>query len=139
MKTISTRKIFDIRTAQGAGALILLGLALSGCSMGNPGYQQYSAGDYETSHQSFVADYNNHPDDAIAQFNMGGSDLQRGNTEQANVYFHQAAKSGKGVIPDGMTEPHNSHTTIADAACRHLHEAQQSDTNCSADGFASAD
>lgn len=111
-------------------ALMALGLSLSGCAIGMPGYQQFADGDYQKAHQSFQADYKNSPNSSIAQINMGDSYRQRGEQTQANVYFRQAAYSGKGVRPDGMLESHDSSTTIADIACRHLSEDHQSDANC---------
>jgi tetratricopeptide (TPR) repeat protein len=131
-----------ILAAKGAGlcALVVMGLALSGCGgIGMQGYQEFVDGQYDKAHASFTADYNNHPNNAIAQLNLGDSFVQRGERAQANTYFHQAANSGKDIRPDGMTERHDANTTIADVACRHLHEDGQSDSNCSVGQQASAE
>lgn len=131
-RAIKTRNV-SVIAAKGTGlcALLVMGLALSGCGgMGTPGYQEFVDGQYDKAHTSFSADYKNHPDNAIAQLNLGDSYLQRGDHEQANVYFRLAANSGKDVHPDGMTERHDADTTIADVACRHLVADHQSDPNC---------
>jgi hypothetical protein len=112
------------------GALLVLGLALSGCSVGMPGYQEFVEGHYQAAHTDFAADYKDHPDSSIAQMNMAVSYRQRGERDKANVMFHDAADSGRGVHPDGMSERHDSSTTVSEVACRYLAEDRQSDPNC---------
>ena len=130
MKGISARG--GLANGKGAkiSAVLILGLAISGCAIGQPGYQEFSEGHYQQAHTEFSADYRNSPDSSIAQFNMADSYRQRGENDKADVLFHQAAASGRGVHPDGILEVHDSDTTVADVACRHLAEDHQSDSNC---------
>jgi hypothetical protein len=137
MKQINTSKGMPARGEHAGvnrsariGALLVLGLALSGCTIGKAGFQEFSDGNYQKAHESFSADYKNNPGSSVAQINMADSYRQRGENDKANVLFRQAASSGKGVHPDGMLESHDSSTTIADVACRHLAEDRQSDPNC---------
>lgn len=113
------------------GAVVGLGLALAGCGgIGRPGYDEFVTGNYQKAHEDFASDYASYPNSPVAQINMGESYRQRGEQDKANAMFHDAALSGQGIHPDGMSEPHNSNTTIADVACRYLAENHQSDPNC---------
>lgn len=120
------------RAVARTGALLLLGLALSACSVGQPGYQNFVDGRFQTALENFQADYKNQPTSSIAQLNLATSYRQRGEHDRANVLFHDAAASGRGVHPDGMSEPHDSSTTVSDVACHYLADDHQTDANCQA-------
>ena len=118
-------------------AVLPLGLLAGGCAdlrpIGQPGYDEFKAGDYQHASVSFRRDMDHYPDSTIAQFNMGASYHQQGDTPQADGMFHQVAADGKAFVPDKVLElgGENREKLTANAvACRHLHEDRQLDANC---------
>lgn len=101
--------------------------------IGQPGYDEFKAGDYQRANVSFRHDMDRYPDSTIAQFNMGDSYHHEGDTPQADGMFHQVAADGKDFVPDKVLElgGENRENLSANAvACRHLHEDRQLDANC---------
>jgi tetratricopeptide (TPR) repeat protein len=100
--------------------------------MGTAGYEATERGDYAAADRDFSADYRNYPNDSLAQFNMADTYRQRGDNAQADTLYRQVAADGRNDSPPYLIEAHNSHTTVADLACRHLNEDRQSDSDCPA-------
>jgi outer membrane protein OmpA-like peptidoglycan-associated protein len=98
--------------------------------LGREGVRAFSAGNFVQAEKRFDADHMNNPGNPITQFNLADSYRQRGQNEQANVLYRQAAAGGKTYRPDHFLEAHDSSTTIRDVACRHLGEDHQTDVNC---------
>ena len=101
--------------------------------IGQPGYDQFKAGEYEKADVSFHRDMDRYPDSTIAQFNMGDAYHHDGATDKADGMFHQVAADGKAFVPDKILEVggENREDLTANAvACRHLHEDHQLDANC---------
>ena len=101
--------------------------------IGQPGYDEFKAGNYEKANVSFRRDMDRYPDSTIAQFNMGDSYHHEGDTGKADGMFHQVAADGKDFVPDKVLElgGENHEKLSANAvACRHLHEDRQLDANC---------
>jgi hypothetical protein len=101
--------------------------------IGQPGYDQFKAGEYEKADVSFHRDMDRYPDSTIAQFNMGDAYHHDGNADKADGMFHQVAANGKNFVPDKILEVggENREDLTANAvACRHLHEDHQLDANC---------
>jgi len=114
-------------------AVVVLSLLGAGCAnvgLGTKGYDAFSDGNYPEAEGYFTADYKNHPAHPLTQFNLADSYRQRGQNEQANVLYRQAAAGGKDFRPDRFLEPHDSSTTVRDVACRYLAQDQKSDQNC---------
>jgi outer membrane protein OmpA-like peptidoglycan-associated protein len=114
-------------------AVLVLSLLGAGCAnigLGTKGYDAFRDGNYPEAEGYFSADYKNHPAHPLTQFNLADSYRQRGQSEQANVLYRQAAAGGKDFRPDRFLEPHDSTTTVRDVACRYLAQDQKSDQNC---------
>lgn len=118
-------------------AILPLALLASGCSsirpIGQPGYDETQAGDYQAASASFRRDMDRYPDSTVAQFNMGDAYHHEGDTGKADGMFHQVAADGKAYVPDKILEVggQNREDLSANAvACRHLHEDHQLDANC---------
>lgn len=118
-------------------AVLPLGLLAAGCAelrpIGQPGYDEFKAGDYQHAEADFQRDIDKHPDSIVAQFNMGDSYRQEGDGGKADGMFHQVAADGKDFVPDKVLElgGYNRDNVTANAvACRHLHEDHQLDANC---------
>jgi hypothetical protein len=97
---------------------------------GHAGVQALIHGDIAQADREFYADYQAHPNNPVAQFNMADSLRHHGQIEQSDILYHQAAASGRNYIPDRFMEPHDPTTTIRDDACRYLAEDGQPDPNC---------
>lgn len=128
-----------IRYTRGAliCAVLPLGLLAGGCAdlrpIGQPGYDEYKAGNYEKANVSFRRDMDRYPDSTIAQFNMGDSYHHEGDSGKADGMFHQVAADGKAFVPDKVLElggENHEDVTANAVACRHLHEDRQLDANC---------
>ena len=128
-----------IRFTKGAliCAVLPLGLLAGGCAdlrpIGQPGYDEFKAGNYEKANVNFRRDIDHYPDSTIAQFNMGASYHQGGDTEKADGMFHTVAADGKAFVPDKVLElggENRENLTASAVACRHLHEDRQLDANC---------
>jgi hypothetical protein len=118
-------------------AVLPLGLLAGGCAdlrpIGQPGYDEFKAGDYQRANVSFRRDMDRYPDSTIAQFNMGDSYHQVGDGEKADGMFHTVAADGKAFVPDKVLElggENRDNLTASAVACRHLHEDHQLDANC---------
>lgn len=114
-----------------------LGLIAGGCSairpIGQPGYDETKAGDYQAASASFRHDFQQYPDSTVAQFNMGDAYHHEGDTAKADGMFHQVAADGKAYVPDLVLElggDNRDNVTASAVACRHLHEDHQLDANC---------
>ena len=114
-----------------------LGLLAGGCAdlrpIGQPGYDEFKAGDYQSANVHFRRDIDHYPDSTIAQFNMGVSYHQVGDGEKADGMFHTVAADGKAFVPDKVLElggENRENVTASAVACRHLHEDHQLDANC---------
>jgi hypothetical protein len=124
------------RYAKGAliCAVLPIGLLASGCSwglgLGNPGYGEFAAGNYEQSKVDFANDFQRYPDNPLTNFNMGATYHQEGNVPRADVMYSEAAASGKDYQPSNFLEADSRDATITTIACRHLHEDRQLDVNC---------
>jgi TolA-binding protein len=118
-------------------AVLPLSLLAGGCAdlrpIGQPGYDEFKAGDYQRANVSFRRDMDRYPDSTIAQFNMGDAYHHDGDADKADGMFHQVAANGKAFVPDKILEVggENREDLTANAvACRHLHEDRQLDANC---------
>ena len=118
-------------------AVLPLSLLAGGCAdlrpIGQPGYDQFKAGEYEKADVSFHRDMDRYPDSTIAQFNMGDAYHHDGNADKADGMFHQVAANGKNFVPDKILEvggENHENVTAREVACRHLHEDHQLDANC---------
>jgi TolA-binding protein len=118
-------------------AVLPLGLLAGGCAdlrpIGQPGYDQFKAGEYEKANVSFHRDMDRYPDSTIAQFNMGDAYHHDGATDKADGMFHTVAADGKAFVPDKVLEiggENRDKLTASAVACRHLHEDRQLDANC---------
>jgi tetratricopeptide (TPR) repeat protein len=127
-----------IRFTRGAliCAVLPLGL-LAGCAdlrpIGQPGYDEFKAGDYQKADVHFRRDMDRYPDSTIAQFNMGDAYHHDGDTGKADGMFHTVAADGKAFVPDKVLElggENRENLTASAVACRHLHEDRQLDANC---------
>ncbi len=98
--------------------------------LGKKGVDALVQGNIAEADKQFYDDYQDHPGNPLAQFNMADSLRQHGQVEQADMLYRQAAAGGKGYIPDHLLEAHDSTTTVRDVACRHLAEDRQADPNC---------
>ncbi|HUO01401.1 MAG TPA: hypothetical protein VMU31_01380 [Rhizomicrobium sp.] len=114
-----------------------LGLLAGGCAdlrpIGQPGYDEFKAGDYQAANASFRSDMDHFPNSQIAQFNMGDAYHHDGEVGQADGMFHQVAADGKDFVPDKVLElggENRDNITASAVACRHLHEDRQLDANC---------
>jgi tetratricopeptide (TPR) repeat protein len=119
------------------GVVLPLGLLAGGCAdlrpIGQPGYDEFKAGNYEKANFHFRRDMDNYPNSTIAQFNMGASYHHDGATDKADGMFHTVAADGKDFVPDKVLElggENRENVTAAQIACRHLHEDHQLDANC---------
>jgi hypothetical protein len=128
-----------IRFSRGAliCAVLPLGLLAGGCAdlrpIGQPGYDQFKAGEFDRANVSFRRDMDHYPNSTIAQFNMGDSYHHDGSTDKADGMFHQVAADGKAFVPDKVLElggENRENVTASAVACRHLHEDRQLDANC---------
>lgn len=118
-------------------AVLPLGLLTAGCAdlrpIGQPGYDQAQAGDYQRANASFRRDMERYPDSTIAQFNMGDAYHHDGDTGKADGMYHQVAADGKDFVADKVLElggENHDKITANAVACRHLHEDRQLDANC---------
>ena len=98
--------------------------------LGREGVRDFRVGSYAEAEGHFAVDYKNKPGNPLTQFNLADSFRQRGQHEQANMLYRQAAAGGKAYRPDHFLETHDSSTTIRDVACRYLGEDHQTDPNC---------
>ena len=87
-------------------------------------------GDVVLADREFYAEYQAHPGNPVAVFNMADSLRQHGQIAQSDMLYHQAAAIGGGYIPDRFQEPHDATTTIREVACRYLAADAQPDPNC---------
>ena len=118
-------------------AILPLGFLAAGCAdlrpIGQPGYDQFKAGEFEKANVSFRRDMDRYPDSTIAQFNMGDAYHHDGDVGKADGMFHQVAADGKDFSPDKILElggENHDKITANAVACRHLHEDRQLDANC---------
>jgi hypothetical protein len=127
------------RYAKGAliCAVIPIGFLASGCAVlegeGHPGYDEFARGNYQQAKIDFTNDIKDRPDSPIAQFNMGDSYRQEGDSGKADNMFHAVAADGKNFAPDNILElggANRENVTATAMACRHLHEDHQLDANC---------
>jgi len=111
-------------------AVLPIGLAASGCSMGigQAGSKQVTAGNWSAAKSDFHADYAAYPEHPIAVFNMGATDHHDGDVAKADTFFSEAVLRGKGYVPDGTLEP--AGLTVAEHACARLHRDNRLDANC---------
>jgi hypothetical protein len=111
-------------------AVLPIGLAASGCSMGigQAGSKQVVAGNWGAAKADFHADYAAYPEHPIAVFNMGATDHHDGDISHADTLFSEAVQRGKGYVPDGTLEP--AGLTVAEHACARLHRDNRLDANC---------
>ena len=116
-------------------ALVTSGCAGGGLSeafggMGEAGFHDVQAGNWDGARVEFARDYQNHPEHPVAVFNMGVTYHHDGNTGQADTLFSDAVIKGKGHVPDDTLEPPGSGITVADHACARLHRDNRLDANC---------
>ncbi len=118
-------------------AILPIGFLASGCAdlrpVGQPGYDEFKAGNYEKASVNFRRDMDHYPNSTIAQFNMGDTYRHDGDSGKADGMFHEVAADGKDFVPDKVLElgGENCENITANAvACRHLHEDRQLDANC---------
>jgi len=116
-------------------AVLPVGLFVSGCSgtemgMGAAGVAEVKHGDWQAAKADFIEDYNKAPRHPIAVFNMGDTYHHDGDLQQADAKFSDAVAIGKKYQPDEFLEPDSKNATIAEVACRHLHEDSQLDADC---------
>ena len=120
------------------GALACMALPLSlmvtGCGsmggMGHEGFVAAKAGDWDSAKAHFTEDYNKNPQHPIAVFNVGDTYHHYGDVQQADAKFSDAVAIGKKYQPSEFLEPDSHDATIAQIACRHLHEDRQLDPGC---------
>lgn len=118
-------------------AVLPLALLAAGCAdlrpIGQPGYDEFKAGDFQHASASFRHDMDKYPDSRIAQFNMGDTYHHEGDIDKADGMFHTVAADGKDFVPDKILEvggENRDNITASAVACRHLHEDRQLDANC---------
>src|SRR5579862_6719064 len=107
-----------------ACAVLPIGLLVSGCSMGmgEAGVAEVKQGNWQAAREDFASDYKKDPSHPIAVFNMGDTYHHDGNLQDADAKFGDAVTIGKAYHPDLFLEPDSNGATIAQVACRHLHE-----------------
>ena len=98
--------------------------------LGKEGVEALLHGDVTRADREFFEEYQAHPANPLAQFNMADSLRQHGEIDRADMLYGQAAASGKEYIPDHLLEAHDATTTVRDVACRHLAEDRKADPNC---------
>ena len=98
--------------------------------LGKEGVEALLHGDITRADREFFEEYQAHPGNPLAQFNMADSLRQHGEIDRADMLYGQAAASGKEYIPDHLLEAHDATTTVRDVACRHLAEDRKADPNC---------
>ncbi len=118
-------------------AALPIALMTSACSsggmfggMGEAGFHDVQAGNWDGARVEFARDYQNYPQHPVAVFNMGVTYHHDGDTAKADTLFSDAVIKGKGHVPDDTLEPPGSGITVADHACARLHRDNRLDANC---------
>ena len=120
-------------------AVLPIALSTSACSsglseafggMGEAGFHDVQAGNWDGARREFASDYQRHPEHPVAVFNMGVTYRHDGNIAQADTLFSDAVIKGKAHVPDDTLEPPGSGITVADHACARLHRDNRLDANC---------
>jgi hypothetical protein len=110
-----------------------LGLFTAGCSgtgVGAAGLHDVAAGNWDSARIEFTRDYQDHPADPIAVFNLGVTQQHDGNSERAYALYSEAAVGGKGYVPGQTLEPPSAGVTVAEHACARLHRDNRLDASC---------
>jgi hypothetical protein len=121
-------------------AALPIALFTSGCAggglseafggMGEAGFHDVQAGNWDGARVEFARDYQTHPEHPVAVFNMGVTYRHDGDVAKADTLFSDAVIKGKGHVPDDTLEPPGSGITVADHACARLHRDNRLDANC---------
>jgi hypothetical protein len=98
--------------------------------IGNAGFHEAAAGNWNAAKADFNEDYSNHPNHPIAVFNMGATYHHDGDVNKADNMFSDAVIRGRGYEPDLTLEPASAGTTVSEHACARLHRDNQLDANC---------
>ena len=112
-------------------AVLPVGLMTSGCNgMGNAGFHEVVAGNWDAARADFSQDYSQAPNHPIAQFNMGATYHHDGDINKADNMFSEAVVNGRGYYADLSLEPAGTGAPVGQHACARLHRDNKLDTNC---------
>lgn len=122
--------VFSLSLLGSASAFAVIGKGHGPDGLGKEGLEAFLKGDVSQADREFAADYDSHPGNPLAIFNMADTLHSHGMIAEADRLYSQAAAVGKEYIPDHLLEARDSTTTIRDAACMHLAQDGKLDPNC---------